>query len=245
MRVVAIIQARTASTRFPGKVLADLAGEPMLARVVNRSRRATTLDEVVVATSVEPGDDAIVDICKERDWPYFRGSENDVLDRYYRAAMKYRAEAVVRITSDCPLIDPEILDRVVQVFLDGQPDVDYISNAYPRFTFPRGLDIEVVRLDALEQAWREDRNLAWREHVTPFILLNPNLFCLAGVLHDSDLSDMRWTVDTPEDMEFVRRIFDTFNHDRFSWQDVVSLLKRRPHWLDLNRHVQQKIDPSN
>ena len=243
MRVVAIIQARTGSTRLPGKVLADLAGEPMLARVVNRTRRAKRLDEVVIATTSEPADDTIVEMCVARGWAYFRGSNEDVLDRYYQAAIKYHAQAIVRITSDCPFIDPEILDRVVQAFLDGQPNVDYVSNAYPRFTFPRGLDAEVVRLNVLEQAWREDRNLAWREHVTAFILLNPNLFCLAGILHELDLSDMRWTVDTTEDLEFVRRIYDTFNHDRFSWRDVVSLLKKYPQWLELNRYVQQKIDP--
>jgi spore coat polysaccharide biosynthesis protein SpsF len=243
MRVVAIIQARVGSTRLPGKVLADLAGEPMLARVVNRSRRAQTFDEVVIATTSQPGDNAIVEMCVAREWPYFRGSEDDVLDRYYQAAIMYRAEAVARITSDCPLIDPKIIDRVVQVFLDGQPEIDYVSNGYPRSTFPRGLDTEVMRLSVLEQAWREDRNPAWREHVTPYILRNPKLFRLYGIVHEFDLSNMRWTVDTPEDLAFVRRIYDTFNHDRFSWQDVVSVLKERPEWLDLNRHVQQKLVP--
>jgi len=126
MRVVAIIQARTGSTRLPGKVLADLAGEPMLARVVNRTRRAKRLDEVVIATTSEPADDTIVEMCVARGWAYFRGSNEDVLDRYYQAAIKYHAQAIVRITSDCPFIDPEILDRVVQAFLDGQPNVDYV-----------------------------------------------------------------------------------------------------------------------
>jgi spore coat polysaccharide biosynthesis protein SpsF len=243
MRVVAIIQARVGSTRLPGKVFADLAGEPMLARVVNRSRRAQTFDEVVIATTSQPGDDAIVEMCVARGWPYFRGSEDDVLDRYYQAAMMYHAEAVARITSDCPVIDPEILDRVVQVFLDSQPEIDYVSNGYPRATFPRGLDTEVMRLSVLEQAWREDRNPAWREHVTPYILRNPKLFRLYGIAHEFDLSNMRWTVDTPEDLAFVRRIYDTFNHDRFSWRDVVSVLKEQPEWLELNRHVQQKLVP--
>jgi spore coat polysaccharide biosynthesis protein SpsF len=243
MRVVAIIQARVGSTRLPGKVLAHLAGEPMLARVVNRSRRAQTFDEVVIATTSQPGDDAIVEMCVSREWPYFRGSEDDVLDRYYQTAIMYRAEAVVRITSDCPLIDPKIIDRVVQVFLDGQPEIDYVSTGYPRATFPRGLDTEVMRLSVLEQAWREDRNPAWREHVTPYILCNPKLFRLYGIAHEFDLSNMRWTVDTPEDLAFVRRIYDTFNHDRFSWRDVVSVLKEQPEWLELNRHVQQKLVP--
>jgi spore coat polysaccharide biosynthesis protein SpsF len=243
MRVVAIIQARVGSTRLPRKVFADLAGEPMLARVMNRSRRAKNLDEVVIATTCQARDDAIVEMCVAREWPYFRGSEDDVLDRYYQAAIMYRAEVVVRITSDCPLIDPKILDRVVQVFLDGQPEIDYVSNGYPRSTFPRGLDTEVMRLGVLEQAWREDSNPAWREHVTPYILRNPKLFRLYGIVHESDLSNMRWTVDTREDLVFVRRIYDAFNHDLFSWRDVVYMLNERPEWLDLNRHVQQKVVP--
>lgn len=241
MRVVAIIQARMGSTRLPGKVLLDLAGEPMLVRDMNRLFRAKTLNDVVVATTVEPADDAIVDLCQERDWPYFRGSEEDVLDRYYRAAQEYQADAVVRVTSDCPLIEPQVVDRVVREFLDRQPEVDYVANTLTPRTFPRGLDIEVMRFDALEQAWHEDNNPAWREHVTPYIRRHPDRFQSYGVLNDEDLSHMRWTVDTPEDLAFVRRIYEHFGHDRFSWQGVLALLETHPEWLDINRDVQQKI----
>lgn len=240
MKVIAIIQARLGSTRLPGKVLLDLAGEPMLVRDMDRLSRAETLDEVVVATTVEPADEAIVDLCQERGWPCFRGSEKDVLDRYYRAAQEYQADAVVRITSDCPLIEPQVVDQVVKAFLERQPELDYASNTAPERTFPRGLDTEVMRFDALERAWREDDDPAWREHVTPYIRRHPERFQTYGVLNDEDLSRMRWTVDTPEDLAFVRRIYEHFGHDQFSWHEVLALLDRHPEWLAINRDVQQK-----
>lgn len=241
MRVVAVIQARMGSTRLPGKVLLDLAGEPMLVRDMNRLSRTETLDEVVVATTVEPADEAIVDLCQERGWAYFRGSEEDVLDRYYRAAKAHKADVVVRITSDCPLIEPQVVDQVVKAFLERQPELDYASNTAPERTFPRGLDTEVMRFDALERAWREDDNPAWREHVTPYVRRHPERFETYGVLNDQDLSRMRWTVDTPEDLAFVCRIYEHFGHDQFSWHEVLALLDRHPEWLAINRDVQQKV----
>lgn len=241
-KVVAIIQARMGSTRLPGKVLLDLAGEPMLARVVNRSRRAKTLQETVVATTMKPEDEAIVELCAERGWPYFRGSEDDVLDRYYRAAMQYQADVVVRITSDCPLIEPEIVDWVVQEFLEEKP-LDYASNVLPPRTFPRGLDVEVMAFDALECAWREDNYPAWREHVTPYVYRHPGRFALRAVVNNVDLSSMRWTVDTPDDLTFARCIYDYFGHDRFSWWEVLAVLEHHPEWLEINQQVVQKEMP--
>ncbi len=176
MKVVAIIQARMGSTRLPGKVLQDLAGEPMLARVVNRAWQAELLDDVVVATTTQSTDDAIAHLCAEHDWLCFRGSEEDVLDRYYRSALAHQADVIVRITSDCPLIEPEIIDRVAQEFLERQPEIDYAYNGLSRRTFPRGLDTEVMRFDVLKRAWHEDLNSTWREHVTPYIYRNPDLF---------------------------------------------------------------------
>ena len=241
MKTVTIVQARMGSTRLPGKVLQDLAGEPMLARVVNRTCRAKTLQEVVIATTTNALDDVIVNLCKARDWPWFRGSEDDVLDRYYQAARKHQADLIVRITSDCPLIDPEIVDQVVREFLERQPEVDYASNTWPQRTFPRGLDTEVMRLDVLERAWREDSNPAWREHVTPYIYRNPDRFRIHNVLSQVDYSAMRWTVDTLEDLAFVRQIYDYFGHDRFSWREVLKVLEEHPEWLEINQHVQQKV----
>lgn len=240
MRVVAIVQARMGSTRLPGKVLLDLAGEPMLARDMNRLSRAGRIDETVVATTVKRADDPIVELCRQRSWLYFRGSEEDVLDRYYRAAKARRAEGVVRITSDCPLIEPEIVDRVVSEFLQRQPMIDYASNTVPERTFPRGLDTEVVRFEALEKAWRQDDNPTWREHVTAYIRHHPRRFRSHGVLNSKDLSHLRWTVDTPQDLAFVRRIYEHFGHDRFSWREVLALLERKPEWLAINQEVEQK-----
>ena len=240
MKVVAIIQARIGSTRLPGKVLEDLVGQPMLARVVNRTRRAKTLDAAVVATTTQPTDDIIVRLCQTQGCPYFRGSGEDVLDRYYRAVLAFRADAIVRITSDCPLIEPEIIDIVVNEFLCHH--VDYVSNTLI-LTLPRGLDVEVMSFDALEKAWQEDTNPAWREHVTPYIQHHPEKFKIRNVANDTDYSYMRWTVDTIDDLTFVRKIYDHFQSDTFTWGEVLHLLEMHPEWLEINRHVQQKVVP--
>lgn len=242
MKVVAIIQARMGSTRLAGKVLEDLAGEPVLARVVNRTRRAPRVDDVVIATTAQPSDDVIVGLCQERGWPVFRGSEEDVLDRYYQAALAFQADVIVRITSDCPLIEPEIIDRVVSEFLSRRPKVEYVSNSLER-TFPLGLDVEIMSFEALEKAWQEDDNPAWREHVTPYIWHHPKQFSICNVANDTDYSYMRWTVDTIEDLIFVRKIYEQFQNDAFSWTEVLNLLSLHPEWLEINRHVQQKAVP--
>lgn len=241
MKRVAIVQARLGSTRLPGKVLLDLAGEPMLARVVNRVQRARLLDEVLVATTDQPADDAIAGLCRARGWSCARGSQDDVLDRTYQAALESEAGLVVRITSDCPLIEPAVIDQIVGEFLALLPAVDYASNVLPPRTFPRGLDTEVFLFDALARAWREDANPAWREHVTPYIYRHPELFSLHHVANAVDLSHLRWTVDTAEDFELVRRIYGHFGGDDFSWRDVLTLLERHPDWLDLNYGVEQKV----
>jgi spore coat polysaccharide biosynthesis protein SpsF len=237
---VAIIQARMGSTRLPGKVLMDLAGEPMLARVVRRVQRARTLHAVMVATTVEPADDPVVDLCAAHGWPCARGSQDDVLERYHLAAQAAAADIVVRITADCPLIEPTVIDRVVEEFLAGQPGIDYACNWLPARTFPRGLDTEVFSFVALDRARREDHNPAWREHVTPFIYRQPTRFHIHGVTNAVDLSDLRWTVDTQEDLTFARRIYDWFGDDAFGWQEVLAVLKQHPEWLEINRHIEQK-----
>ena len=236
MRIVPIIQARMGSTRLPGKVLMDIAGETMLARVVNRVRKATRIHDTVVATTVSEKDEPIVAECQKLNVACFRGSEEDVLDRYYQAALRHRAEVVVRITSDCPLIDPELIDEVIRAFVDGQPATTYACNVL----FPRGLDTEVIRLDALKKAWEEDRNPAWREHVTPYIIYHSNRFPRQDVRSETNFSEMRWTVDTIDDLALVRRIYGNFHGDRFSWRNVVGILNDHSEWLDLNRHVKQK-----
>lgn len=240
MRIVCIVQARMGSSRLPGKVMMDLVGAPMLARDINRVKRAKTLSEIVVATTIEPADDAIESLCRRSGWAWFRGSEQDVLDRYYKAALSYRADTVVRITSDCPLIEPTIVDQVVSHFVTNRRRLDYVSNRIPRPTFPIGLDTEIFSFQALQRAWQEDKKPAWREHVTPYIYMNPSLFRVEGITSDVDRSHMRWTVDTAEDLDFVRKIYERFQADDFSWTDVLSVLEQNPEWLEINRHVVQK-----
>ncbi|ABU56894.1 acylneuraminate cytidylyltransferase [Roseiflexus castenholzii DSM 13941] len=211
----------------------------MLKRVVNRTARSAILHDVIVATTIEQEDETIVELCKKHGWPCFCGSINDVLDRYYKAARDYRVDVIVRITSDCPLIDPCIIDLVISKFLEKNP-LDYASNTVQR-SFPRGLDVEVVSFEALERAWHEDCNPLWREHVTPYIYLHPEKFALTAVVNNKDYSYMRWTVDTPEDLDFVRRVYDHFGHDNFSWKEVLAVLDEHQDWLAINSHIQQKV----
>lgn len=243
MVVAAIIQARMGSTRLPGKVLKPIIGAPMLSHVVERTRRAVKVDQVIVATTIRGQDEPIVDLCAAEGWPYFRGSENDLLDRYYRAALHFGTDVIVRITADCPLIDPGIIDKTVAAYLESLPRPDYVSTGLPHRTYPRGLDTEVFSFAALERAWSEDADPAWREHVTPYIYRHPGLFRLGGVTNTFDHSEMRWTVDTPEDIRFVRLVFEHFGHNRFSWGDVLPVLAAYPEWLAINEHIQQKVVP--
>ena len=226
------------STRLPGKVLTDLGGKTVLARVVRRLRRAKLIDEIIVATTDLPTDDPIVRECNHLDVPYFCGSESDVLDRYYQAAKVFGAEAVVRVTSDCPLIDPQLVDETIAAF--QADEADYASNVIPR-TYPRGLDTEVFTAAALERAWLEAKEPHQREHVTPYFYEHPKLFRMASALADADYSRYRWTLDTSEDLELIRAIYSRFdNRDDFSWKEVLALMEREPDLADLNSRVVQK-----
>lgn len=226
------------STRLPGKVLEDLAGQSMLARVVNRVQRAANVDRVVVATSTSPADNPIVAESARLGVASYRGNEQDVLDRYYRTATHFGALVVVRITSDCPLIEPLIVDQVVAAFLAARPD--YASNTLQR-TYPRGLDTEAVSMAALARAWAEAAEPYQRIHVTPYFYQNPELFTLLSVRQVRDDSQQRWTVDTAEDLAFVRQIYERLGGgDEFHWQDVLDLLNREPRLMALNHDVRQK-----
>jgi spore coat polysaccharide biosynthesis protein SpsF len=238
VRTVAVIQARTGSTRLPGKVLLPLLGEPVLVRVVDRVRRARRLDDTVLATTVEPGDDAIATLAEDRGWPVVRGSEADLLDRYLLAARTHDADRVVRITSDCPLIDPSLIDMVAEAL--ERSGADYASNTLPPRTYPRGLDVEAFTRDALEQAGREDEDPGSREHATPFIYRNPERFRLVGVPGAENHADLRWTLDTPEDYALIERIYDALGRDDFAWTDALAVVAAHPEWTELNRHIRQK-----
>ena len=214
------------SSRFPGKVLEDLAGRPMLWHVVNRVRNAKSVDRVVIATTDRAVDDPIARFCQQEGVGCFRGSEQDVLDRFYQAAKENHADVVVRITADCPLIDPSVIDKVLARFARG--DCDYACNII-RYTYPDGLDTEVFSFAALERAWREAGKPSEREHVTPY--LRTDKFRTANVESETPVSPdkYRWTVDHPADLEFVRKVYAAFSHDGdFGFEEVFDLLKERP-----------------
>jgi spore coat polysaccharide biosynthesis protein SpsF len=238
MKIVAVVQARMGSTRLPNKVLKDLGGASVLDRVLHRLRRSRLIAYIVVATTVEPRDNALVEHCEQNAISVFRGSEEDVLDRYYRAARQTHADVVIRITSDCPLIDPEVTDATIQAFLDQQ--VDYCNNVRVR-TYPRGLDTEVMTLKALERAWREAEKQYQREHVTPYIYENPSKFKLHAIENDVDYSHHRWTLDTQEDLVLLQAIYTCFGgRDDFSWREVLEVVEKDPSLADINRHITQK-----
>jgi glutamate-1-semialdehyde aminotransferase/spore coat polysaccharide biosynthesis protein SpsF (cytidylyltransferase family) len=224
--IVAVVQARMGSSRFPGKSMADILGRPVLWHVVDRVRGAGLVDKVVVATTTKTADEEIALFCGREGIPCFRGSEEDVLDRFYKAAKWIAADVVVRITADCPLIDPAVIDNVVARF--QQCDCDYCCNIL-RYTYPDGLDTEVFSFAALEQAWKEARNLAEREHVTTYFLNGK--FRLVNVVNDNPVppGKHRWTVDHPSDLEFVRNIYrELSDRGPFGVNDVLQLLKERP-----------------
>jgi spore coat polysaccharide biosynthesis protein SpsF len=238
VKVVAIVQARMGSTRLPGKVLLDLGGQTVLARVLRRLGRATLLERVIVATTTSPLDDEIVDECTRSQVDCFRGSEPDVLDRYYNAANTARADAVMRITADCPLIDPELVDETIRRFQNAQ--ADYASNAI-QCTYPRGLDVEVFSVAALKVAWQNAPKAYEREHVTPYLYEHPEIFRLVSVVGTADYSQYRWTLDTVEDLQLLRAIYARFkDEDTFSWRDVIALMEREPQLAHLNCNVPQK-----
>ena len=238
MKVAAIVQARMGSTRLPGKVLLDIAGKSMLGRVVERLSGAESLDVVLVATTDSPHDDVIVEECRRLSVAVFRGQEDDVLDRYHQAARSIAADVVVRVTSDCPLIDPEVTDHTIRKFLVEQPD--YASNVLVR-TYPRGLDTEVMTAQALRQAWGEADQAYQRAHVTPYIYEHPEKFKLLSVTGEQDYSQHRWTVDTPEDLGLIHAIYERLRgKGDFVWRDVLALFNDEPELSALNRGVAQK-----
>lgn len=233
------------STRLPGKVLLPVAGRPLLSYQLERLRRCKRVDRIVVATSVLSADDTIVAFCEQESAAVVRGPELDVLARFALAAQATEAGIVVRVTADCPLLEPALVDQAVEAFAVG--DCDYLSNMRPP-TWPYGMAVEVMTRKALDEAAAEARDPAEREHVTPFLYWRPERYRLRSITRAHDLSAQRWTVDTPEDFEFVSRILASLYPMRpnFTMDDVLSLLVRHPEWLEINRHVEQKtVAPSN
>jgi spore coat polysaccharide biosynthesis protein SpsF (cytidylyltransferase family) len=237
MNIVAIIQARCGSSRLPNKVLMDIAGEPMFSRVVQRVRQARTLTEVVLATSTDRRDEPLAALATRLGVRFWRGSENDVLNRFVDAANAFNADIVVRLTADCPLLDATVIDHIVQVFEEIE-GLDYASNTL-NCTYPDGLDVEVIRLDALIRAHLEARLPSEREHVTPYISKHPELFSLRNVTHTPDLSVYRLAVDEAVDLEVVRQIYQHFREPNFTFMDVIRFLVENPEVQQLNHNLER------
>ncbi len=241
MKTVLINQARMTSTRLPGKVLKEVLGKPLLEYQIERIRRIREIDDFVIATTTLPSDDPIVSLCKKLKVKYFRGSETDVLSRYAQVAEREQADSVVRVTSDCPLLDPEIVDDVLRFFKIHFPKYAYVSNVDPR-TFPRGMDTEVFTAQALQESFREAIDPYEKEHVTLFIHRHPERYLRAGVTDTQNHSQHRWTVDTPEDFQLIEKILEALypKNPFFTLKDLLALLQEHPEWQQINAHVEQK-----
>lgn len=278
-RVIAIIQGRMSSSRLPGKILADIVGQPMLQRVFSRTSRAATVTQTVFATTTDSSDDPVAEYCEFSGIPFFRGSLYDVLDRYYQAAAKMKADVVVRITADCPVIDPALVDDCVNAIwgrFNGMPNpleelkrplipdelffaADFVCNRLPppwHRTYPIGLDVEVCTFESLKKAWKEAKEPQHREHAMPYFYegvqlsavsrqlalgTSPRGFRVAMLNHVTDFGDYRWTVDTAEDLEFMRQVYSRFNgRDDFSWKEVLDLVHNEPQLMQINAGVKHK-----
>ncbi len=264
-KVVAIIQARMKSSRLPDKVMLDIQGKPMLTRVIERVRLAKNVDHVIVATTTGADEDPIADLCRKAGVDCYRGSLQDVLDRYYQAAKPHQPNIVVRITADCPLIDPGLIDETVDVMfgLEGRTAIwkpqgkaeknpiktedglawDYASTRLPppwQRTFPIGLDVEACRFYALEQAWREATAPFEREHVMPYFYDVPDRFRCIVADWPVDLGFHRWTVDTPEDLELIRQVYTRLGNQPFAWLDVLALFEQDPALIQINAGTHHK-----
>jgi len=252
------------SSRLPGKILADIAGQPMLQRVFIRTSRSATVTETIFATTTDSTDDPVAEYCDFSGIPFTRGSQFDVLDRYYQTALQAKADVVVRITADCPVIDSGLIDDVVNTVISDQSSVsskqfDFAANRLPPpwgRTYPIGLDTEVCTFAVLKRAWKEAKEPQHREHVMPYFYegvklitdnrplstgISPRGFKVALLHHTTDFGDYRWTVDTPEDLEFMRQVYSHFDgRDDFSWKEVLDLVHHEPKLMEINAEVQHK-----
>lgn len=239
MKILAIIQARMGSSRLPGKVLKQVNGQPLLLHQVHRLKKCQNIHQIVIATTIKPEDDQIVKLCENNNIDLFRGSEDDVLGRYYRAWGEFGGDIIVRLTSDCPLIDPDVVDGTIQYYLDNT--FDYISNTIER-TFPRGLDTEVFSSEVLEVAFNNATLIRDREHVTAYVYTHPEIFNIGMYKDEDDYSFYRWTVDTEEDFQLIEKIFEAYKgkEEKLNYSAVVTLMENNPQWRKINEHIEQK-----
>lgn len=237
--IVVVVQARTGSSRLPGKILLPVLGKPLLLHMVERVRTAMVSDKVVVATTTEAEDDPIVGLCLEQEIPCFRGHPTDLLDRHYKTGKYFGADAVVKIPSDCPLIDPAIINRVLWYYICHREAYDFVSNLHPA-SYPDGNDVEVMSMQVLERAWKEAKNPHEREHTTPYIWDNPSLFRIGNVVWESGLNysmSHRWTIDYREDYEFIRTVYEHLYpiNPLFGMIDILHLLDKYPDIAKINQ----------
>ncbi|NFA59978.1 glycosyltransferase family protein [Clostridium sporogenes] len=240
-KIIVIVQARMGSTRLQGKVLKKICGKTVLEHDIDRLRRIKNIDKIIIATTTLEKDNVIIKECERLRVKYFRGSEEDVLSRYYYAAKENNADVVVRVTSDCPLIDPQVSENIIEFYLDNKDKYDYVSNTIDR-TYPRGLDTEVFSFESLEKAFKESKLQRDREHVTPYIWDNPQIFKLAQYKNDKDYSNLRWTLDTEEDFILIKEIYKELyiGKHAFYFEDILKLVKQRSQLLEINKNVKQK-----
>ena len=240
MKTVIISQARMTSKRLPGKVLKMVSGKSLLEYQIERLKRSVQSDEIVIATTKNETDLPIVELCEQLKVSYFRGPEEDVLSRYYEAAKEFEADVVVRVTSDCPVIDPMVIDSVINFFLGGYPVFDYVSNTKKR-TFPRGMDAEVISIQTLKETFNEATAKPDREHVTSYIKRHSNRYNLGNLSYHENQSSHRWTVDTEEDLELVSKIINALYPVKvdFTLKDILNLVEKNPEWTTINAHIEQ------
>lgn len=241
MKIVAIIQARMGSTRLPGKILKKVLEKPLLEYQIERVKRAKLVDEIVIATTTNNSEQPIIDFCEKHSILYYRGSEEDVLSRYYEAAKEYKADTIIRLTSDCPIIDPVVIDKIIEYYTDNQPLYNYVSNTINR-TYPRGYDTEVISYKALENVYQRATSKSEKEHVTSYVFQNPHLFHIEQILNGTDHSNFRLTVDTYEDFVLISKIITSLYPSKptFDHRDIMQLLHEKKEWLQINAAINQK-----
>lgn len=241
LNIGVIIQARMGSTRLPGKVMKLLGNKPVLWHVIERIKYSELVNEIIIATTNSAHDKVIVDFCINNDIKYYCGSEEDVLDRYFNAAKKFQLDAVIRVTSDCPLIDPKVIDELVETFIENQHKAQYVTNSIIR-SYPRGQECSIFSMNALKISWNEATEVHQREHVVLYIRENPKKFGVLNIENEKDLSNFRWTLDTEEDYLFLSEIYDNLYESNkiITTKAVLSLLERKPHLININNHIKQK-----
>lgn len=236
--IAGIIQARMGSTRLHGKAMIHIMGKPILWHIVERLKKSSLIEKIIIATTTNKEDKTILEFATKHNIECFSGSEEDVLDRFYQVAQKFDVEVIVRVTGDCPLIDPEVVDRAIALFINN--NLDYVSNTI-ECTYPDGLDVEVFSKQALTKAWQEAKNFSEREHVTPYIWKHPQIFKIRGIKSEENLSHLRWTIDESQDLKFIKKIYEElYGEDRiFLYKDIINLLKAKPELIKINQGIRR------